>query len=156
MIREPVKVLLDRMDSHPQEFVIIDPVNEPWMPIGRSKWSDFIEKYEKYFTDEETSAVKNKFGEIQMNNMKQDFTKVLLAPVEEQESEKLDARGLLKALGKGKKHRMQASMDSPPTKMHIPINQIELMKQALDEARKEKETKIKMSTKGRYESISSR
>lgn len=66
-MNDGVKILLERMKTHPEEFV-------QSMHLGRTKWSSLVDFYEHVLTDEEKKAIKD--GIIELN--RDEFTKKVL------------------------------------------------------------------------------
>jgi hypothetical protein len=66
-MNDGVKILLERMKTHPEEFVQ-DP------SYGATKWSRLVDFYEHVLTDEEKKAIKD--GIIELNRA--EFTKKVL------------------------------------------------------------------------------
>ena len=66
-MNDGVKILLERMKTHPEEFVSS-------MQLGRTKWSSLVDFYDNVLTDEEKKAIKD--GVIELNRA--EFTKKVL------------------------------------------------------------------------------
>lgn len=80
-MNDGVKILLERMKTHPEEFVSS-------MHLGRTKWSSLVDFYDNVLTDEEKKAIKD--GVIELNRA--EFTKkVLEMLMEEPPKETLDS-----------------------------------------------------------------
>ena len=75
-MRQAVEFLLERMDTHPEEF-------HQHRPSGvKHHWCGLINDNKKFFTEEEAEAIKNKLSAINMDRFAQSITERLLAPDE--------------------------------------------------------------------------
>ena len=72
-MNDGVKILLERMKTHPEEFVSS-------MQLGRTKWSSLVDFYDNVLTDEEKKAIKD--GVIELNRA--EFTKKVLETLMEE------------------------------------------------------------------------
>lgn len=82
-MRQAVEFLLERMDSHPEEFY-------QHRPSGvKHHWVGLINDNKKFFTEEEAEAIRLKLSEINMDRFSQAIAERLLAP-EEREDDPID------------------------------------------------------------------
>lgn len=70
-----VELLLSRMESNPEEFAKGS--------VRRRRWDKIISDFDTYLTDEERQALRDKYSEIQMNQMHKDVMAELLHGAEE-------------------------------------------------------------------------
>lgn len=90
-MREPIKILLDRMETHPHEFIekyshdIDDERETLFSP--KSKWEKLVEHYKQFMTNEEKKILLEKLSDLNMSTFKENFTKQLLADEKEQEEQ---------------------------------------------------------------------
>lgn len=70
-----VELLLSRMKSNPEEFAKGS--------VRRRRWDKIISDFDTYLTDEERQALRDKYSEIQMNQMHKDVMAELLHGAEE-------------------------------------------------------------------------
>ena len=57
-LHDGVKLLLKRMESHPEEFVGVSGMDEHPYTISPSRWTSVIHQYWRYFTEHEQEAIK--------------------------------------------------------------------------------------------------
>lgn len=86
-MRQPVELLLSRMDSHPDEFLI-----EPKSGTS-NKFVTMINQYRRFFTDEEKKAIDEKLSEVNLNRLLERTMTIIFPPQEDEESDALDAQG---------------------------------------------------------------
>ncbi len=81
-----VTLLLKRMESHPEEFVLVFGALGSASSTAQRKWKELITAYKPYMTNEETAAIDSKFNSIQMDEMHKRIMSTLLneAPEEYQ------------------------------------------------------------------------
>ena len=89
-MREPIQILLDRMETHPHEFIEKYDADyssdNDFNPFGqKTKWEKLVEHYRQFMTDEEKKVLLAKLSELNMATFKENFTKQLLADENEQE-----------------------------------------------------------------------
>jgi hypothetical protein len=70
-MNDGVKLLLDRMETHPEEFTTKDF-------SGNSRWSHLINYYDGILTDEERNALKTKQTELLRKELTQAVMQELL------------------------------------------------------------------------------
>jgi len=75
-MRQAVKFLLDRMDTHPEEFY------EHRSMHAAHHWAGLINDHKKFFTKEEAEAIKSKLSDVNLDMLAQTITTKLLAPKE--------------------------------------------------------------------------
>ena len=73
-MRQAVKFLLDRMDTHPEEFYEHRSIH------AFHHWVGLINDNKKFFTEEEAEAIRLKLSEINMDRFSQAIAERLLAP----------------------------------------------------------------------------
>lgn len=73
-MRDLVKFLLTRMETHPEEFY------QDRKSGVKFNWSHQIKDNKKFMTDDEYKAVWEKYSEINLERVMQDVTERLLAP----------------------------------------------------------------------------
>lgn len=73
-MNDGVKIILERMKTHPEEFV-------QSMHLGRTKWSSLVDFYDNVLTDEEKKAIKD--GIIELNRA--EFTKKVMEKLLEED-----------------------------------------------------------------------
>lgn len=66
-MNEGVAILLERMKTHPEEFV-------SRMQYGATKWGNLISQYNEYFTTEESEAISKAFKDTTYKVMRERFT----------------------------------------------------------------------------------
>lgn len=87
-MRQPVELLLSRMDSHPDEFLI-----EPKSGTS-NKFVTMINQYRRFFTDEEKKAIDEKLSEVNLNRLLERTMTIIFPPQEvEEESPAFDSQG---------------------------------------------------------------
>lgn len=86
-MRQPVELLLSRMDSHPDEFLI-----EPKSGTS-NKFVTMINQYRRFFTDEEKKAIDEKLSEVNLNRLLERTMTIIFPPQEEEESSVFDSQG---------------------------------------------------------------
>lgn len=89
-MRQPVELLLSRMDSHPDEFLI-----EPKSGTS-NKFVTMINQYRRFFTDEEKKAIDEKLSEVNLNRLLERTMTIIFPPQEveeEEESPVFDSQG---------------------------------------------------------------
>lgn len=84
-MRQPVELLLKRMESHPDEFLI-----EPKSGVS-NKFLTMINQYRRFFTDEEKSAIDSKLSQVNLDRLLQRSMDIIFPPKEEEEDDVLDA-----------------------------------------------------------------
>lgn len=81
-MNEGVKIILERMKTHPEEFV-------PEYDGGTTKWNSIIGRYHNYLTKEESEAIvksqKDTVNEVMRERFTQAVMKELLDPKEQME-----------------------------------------------------------------------
>lgn len=85
-MRQPVELLLSRMDSHPDEFLI-----EPKSGTS-NKFVTMINQYRRFFTDEEKKAIDEKLSEVNLNRLLE-RTMTIIFPPPDEDSSVLDSQG---------------------------------------------------------------
>ena len=78
-MRDIVKFLLTRMETHPEEFY------QDRKSGVKFNWSHQIKDNKKFMTDDEYKAVWSKYSEINLERAMQDVTERLLSPSDEVE-----------------------------------------------------------------------
>lgn len=78
-MRQPVELLLSRMDSHPDEFLI-----EPKSGTS-NKFVTMINQYRRFFTDEEKKAIDEKLSEVNLNRLLERTMTIIFPPQEVEE-----------------------------------------------------------------------
>ncbi len=73
-MRDIVKFLLARMETHPEEFY------QDRKAGVKFNWSHLIKDIKKFMTDDEYKAVWGKYSEINLERAMQDVTERLLSP----------------------------------------------------------------------------
>lgn len=85
-MRQPVELLLSRMDSHPDEFLI-----EPKSGTS-NKFVTMINQYRRFFTDEEKKAIDEKLSEVNLNRLLERTMTIIFPPQEDEEIEESPAK----------------------------------------------------------------
>lgn len=73
-----VTLLLKRMESHPEEFVLVFDALASGGSTAQRKWIELITTYKPYMTNEEIAAIDSKFNSIQMDEMHRRIMSTLL------------------------------------------------------------------------------
>jgi len=80
-MNEGVKILLERMKTHPEEFV-------PKYDGGVTKWGSVIGQYKTYLTKEDYKALDDAWKETVVTAMQDEFTQVVLEELVDPKSDK--------------------------------------------------------------------
>ena len=80
-MNDGVKIILERMKTHPEEFEIGTESNLFHHP---SKWAQLIEKYSSYLDPEDYKAYKDEINKVRQEEFTSKVMEELLAPKEEQ------------------------------------------------------------------------
>lgn len=80
-----VTLLLKRMESHPEEFVLVFGALASAGSTAQRKWNELITVYKPYMTKEEIAAINSKFNSIQMDEMHKRIMSTLLNEAPEEE-----------------------------------------------------------------------
>ena len=80
-MNDGVKIILERMKTHPEEFEIGNESNLFHHP---SKWAQLIEKYSSYLDPEDYKAYKDEINKVRQEEFTSKVMEELLAPKEEQ------------------------------------------------------------------------
>jgi len=128
-MRDLVKFLLTRMETHPEEFY------QDRKTGVKYNWSHQVKDNKKFMTEDEYKAVWSKYSEINLNRAMQEITERLLSP--EPTSEIMEQ-------GYGQPQTLTMTKVQVEMMKHQMEHQRELMKHELDA--------LKYATKGLYES----
>ena len=112
-MRQPVELLLSRMDSHPDEFLI-----EPKSGTS-NKFVTMINQYRRFFTDEEKKAIDEKLSEVNLNRLLERTMTIIFPPQEDAESDVLDAQA----------YATQMTLNKTQILLHQKFMEAELKKQ---------------------------
>jgi hypothetical protein len=93
-MNDGVKIILERMKTHPEEFEIGTESNLFHHP---SKWAQLIEKYSSYLDPEDYKAYKDEINKVRQEEFTSKVMEELLAPKSEQLS--LDLKGDMQRAG---------------------------------------------------------
>jgi len=93
-MNDGVKIILERMKTHPEEFEIGNESNLFHHP---SKWAQLIEKYSSYLDPEDYKAYKDEINKVRQEEFTSKVMEELLAPKSEQLS--LDLKGDMQRAG---------------------------------------------------------
>ena len=93
-MRQPVELLLSRMESHPDEFLI-----EPKSGTS-NKFVTMINQYRRFFTDEEKKAIDEKLSEVNLNRLLERTMTIIFPPQEVEEEELVEESPAKMALTK--------------------------------------------------------
>ena len=137
-MREPIQILLDRMETHPHEFIEkydadYSSDNDFNLFGQKTKWEKLVEHYKQFMTDEEKKVLLAKLSELNMATFKENFTKQLLA--DEKEQEETFSKGKAKELMKALAQHHQKRQTKQGNNLLVSQQQYEA---------------LKMATKGRY------
>ncbi len=80
-MNEGVQILLERMKTHPEEFV-------PEYDGGVTKWSSVIGQYKTYLTKEDCKALDDAWKETVVTAMQNKFTQVVLEELVDPKADK--------------------------------------------------------------------
>ena len=120
-MRDLVKFLLTRMETHPEEFY------QDRKSGVKFNWSQQIKDNKKFMTDDEYKAVWSKYSEINLNRAMQHVTERLLEP----EKEAFTQESLVEAI----KNSYALAGNPMPSKIALSRTQVELMKQQMEHQR---------------------
>lgn len=125
-MRKLIEFLLNRMDTHPEEFL------QNRKADVKHNWVHIIKDNKKFMTDEEYKAVWEKFSEINMEQAIEDVTSKLFEP----ERDSFNEDAILDALkmytqGRGDNTTQPSKMVVSPTQLKMMQQQYQLYQEKL-------------------------
>lgn len=137
-MRQIVEFMLNRMDTHPDEFL-----QEKKREV-KHNWMGYYKNIKKFLTEEENQAIWSKLSDINLEDTMSHITQKLLEPEPENIHEAFDAYNY--------GNRLVASQEQIEAIKLAQKRQMEQMRQAISTSVFELERKVPFKMEGRYES----